>query len=272
MRRWLLILLIAPSAPLRGQTPSDQKPLAFDVASIKLNSSAEERVAGGFLQGGRYRVTNYSLRSLIAAAYLRPQVTPDFLIAGGPDWIDTARFDIDAKAATDFSPAPDGPSAPRRVMLQRLLADRFALRVHTTTSERPVYALVMARADRRMGPQWHVAQGQCASRERATSCAARIGPGAVTLKGTTVAQLVNLLSRFVNRVVVDRTLLTGAFDVELRWTPAPGEWVAPGQDAPSADGPSLFTALQEQLGLKLEATKGPVDVLVIDHVEKPTLD
>lgn len=115
----------------------------------------------------------------------------------------------------------------------------------------------------------------CTGRERSASCAPRIGPGVVTLKAATVAQLVNLLSRFVNGVVIDRTSITRAFDIELRWTPAPAEWVAPpiaGQDTPSADGPSLFTALQEQLGLNLESTKEPVDVLVIDRVEKPTPD
>jgi len=271
MRRWLILLLLAAPALPCAQAP-DLKSLAFEVATIKPNTSGDDRVAGGFLPGGRYRVTNYSLRSLIAAAYVMPQVTPDFLITGGPDWIDTSRFDIDAKAAAEFPSAPDERSAPRRIMLQQLLTDRFALRVHTATTERSVYTLVPARRDGQPGPNWHLAEGDCTARERPASCAARIGPGAVTLKGATVAQLVNLLSRFVNRVVVDRTSLTGAFDVELRWTPAPGEWIAPGQDAPSADGPSLFTALQEQLGLKLESTKAPVGVLVIDHVEKPDLN
>jgi len=95
-------------------------------------------------------VTNYPLRNLIAAAYLRPQINPDFLISGGPNWIDSEHFDVDAKAATDFPPGPDSPTAPRRIMLQKLLADRFGLRVHHETSQRPVYALVMARADNRL--------------------------------------------------------------------------------------------------------------------------
>jgi len=88
--------------------------------------------------------------------------------------------------------------------------------------------------------------------------------------------LTNLLPRFVNRVVIDRTGLTGVFDFELMWTPAPGEWVAPplpgGAGAPPADGPSLFTALNEQLGLKLESTRGPVEILVIDRAQMPTVN
>ena len=127
--------------------PSAQTPLspAFEVASVKPNKSGESRVSGGFQPGGRYKVSNYALRSLIAAAYLRPQVNPDFLISGGPNWIDADRFDVDAKAAEDFPPVPDGPRSPRRVMLQALLADRFKLKVHHEASERPIYALVMAR-------------------------------------------------------------------------------------------------------------------------------
>src|SRR3954469_22286331 len=136
---------------------------SFEIASIKPNTSDELRVSGGFLPGGRYRVTNYSLRALIAAAYLRPQVPPDFLIAGGPGWMDTDRFDIDARASVEFPAAPDGPSAPRRVMLQRLLAERFGLTVHVDTKEAPIYALVMARSDRRPGRQLRPANSDCAA-------------------------------------------------------------------------------------------------------------
>src|SRR4051812_22121363 len=102
----------------------------FEVVSIKPNKSGEDRVSGGFLPGGYYRVTNYPLRSLIAAAYLRPQINPDFLISGGPEWIDSDRFDIEARAAGEFPAAPDSPTAPRRMMLQQLLAERFGLQVH----------------------------------------------------------------------------------------------------------------------------------------------
>lgn len=267
---------------LSGQTtqPTRGTP-AFEVASVKINTSGEWRVSGGFLPGGRYRVTNYPLRSLIAAAYLRPQINPDFLISGGPEWIDTAHFDIDAKPAMELPAGPDGPTAPRRVMLQNFLAERFALRVHHERAEPAVYALVTSRADTTLGPQMRQASADCAALVAAAaraggpapSCGTQIGPGSVVFSAVPLSNLVNLLPRFVNRVVIDRTGLTGAFDLTLKWSPAPGEWVAPpppgGSRTPPVDGPSLFSALQEQLGLKLESTRGPVDVLVIDDAEMP---
>jgi uncharacterized protein (TIGR03435 family) len=266
------------------QLPSDNQgspsgaittPRSFEVASIKPNKSGDARVSGGFQPGGRYRVTNYTLRALIAAAYVRPQVNPDFLISGGPKWIDADHFDVDAKAQEDLPPSTgtDTASSSRRVMLQALLAERFKLKVHTETSERPIYALVVATSDRTMGSQLHPSTADCAGTPAA--CVTRIGPGSVTGSSFTLAQLVNLLPRFVNRVVVDRTGLAGPFAIDLRWTPAPGEWMAPplpGVSDPPADGPSLFTALQEQLGLRLESQRGSVDVLVVDSAEPPTAD
>jgi len=266
------------------QLPSDNQgspsgaittPRSFEVASVKPNKSGDVRVSGGFQQGGRYRVTNYTLRALIAAAYVRPQVNPDFLISGGPKWIDSDHFDVEAKATEDLPAATGAETAasPRRVMLQSLLAERFKLKVHVEASERPIYALVVATPDRKMGSQLHPSTADCAGTPAA--CAPRIGPGIVSGASFTLPQLVNLLPRFVNRVVVDRTGLVGPFAIDLRWTPAPGEWMAPplpGVSDPPADGPSLFTALQEQLGLRLESQRGPVDVLVVDSAERPTLD
>jgi uncharacterized protein (TIGR03435 family) len=225
-------------------------------------------VSGGFLPGGRYQVRNYPLRSLIAAAYLRPQVTPDFLIAGGPAWIDTARFDIDARAAREFPAGPDGAASPRRVMLQSLLAERFGLRTHLEPREAAIFTLTRARADR-LGPGLRPASPDCP----AAPCGVSIGPGVVRMRRVPLTQLVSLLPRFVNRVVVDRTMVEGAMDVELIWTPAPGEWMAPPSatvSAPLPDGPSLVTALEEQLGLRLVSGRGPVDYLVIDSVHMPT--
>ncbi len=243
----------------------------FEVSSIKQNMSGENRVAGGFLPGGLYRVTNYALRSLIAAAYLRPQVNPGFLIEGGPDWIDSARFDIEARAAAEFPVGPDGPNAPRRVMLQKLLADRFALEVHHETREGDVYALTFARPDRKLGAVIRPSSIDCVNTP--ANCSVRIAPGSITGVGMSIAQLLGPLPRFVDRIVIDTTGLTGRFDLKLTWTPAPGEWIAPPTaeiSAPTADGPSLFTALQEQLGLKLQSQKGPIDILVVDHAARPS--
>jgi uncharacterized protein (TIGR03435 family) len=267
------------SASARGDGPS------FEVASIKITSpevtrARDGRVSGGFSVGGRYQVQNYPLRSLIAAAYLRPQINPDFLIAGGPSWIDSARFDIEARAAGEFAPGPDGPSAPRRVMLQKLLAERFGLRTHIEPRDMSIFTLVRVRPSR-LGPGLRPA-GTCEPSESGRShnasnpalpCAVSVGPGSVVMRRVPILQLVNLLPRFVNRAVVDNTGLEGPLDVDLTWTPAPGEWVAPpvaDVPAPATDGPSLFTALAEQLGLRLVSARGAVDYLIIDDVHLPT--
>jgi uncharacterized protein (TIGR03435 family) len=283
------IVAIVAVIALRAQAP-DTKPVAFEVATVKPNTSAEWRVAGGFQPGGRYSVTNYTLRALIAAAYMRPQVNPDFLISGGPKWIDADHFDVQAKAAEDVPPSvgPDTASSPRRLMLQALLAERFKLKVHHEISERPIYALVFARTDRKTGPQLRLAAIDCAAIAAGRggapppspsqlgarpACGMRVAPGNLGGGGVVMSQFASLLPRFVDRVVLDQTGLVGGFDLELNWTPAPGEWTPPplpGVPDPPAQGPTLFTALQEQLGLKLESAKGPVDVLAIDHVEHPT--
>jgi uncharacterized protein (TIGR03435 family) len=266
------LALLSVMTRVDAQSPA-QEP-RFDLAVVKVNDSGEPRVSGGFQPGGRYSVMNYPLRALIAAAYLRPQVNPDFLIAGGPDWMDTARFNIEARAAGDFPVGPDGPNAPRRVMLQRLLADRFGLKVHHESRQGRVFALLRARDDR-LGPNLRASQIDCsdAAAPAPSHCQPRLAPGSLAFTGTSLTTLVNLLPRFVDHVVVDATGLGGRFDLELTWTPGPTEWVAPPSDAgvaPKDDGSSLTTALREQLGLRLQAQTGPVDVLVIDAATWPT--
>lgn len=255
-----------------AQSPADEP--RFDVAVVRVNDSGETRLAGGFQPGGRYSVTNYPLRALIAAAYVRPQVNPDFLIAGGPEWMDTARFNVEAKADADFPAGPDGPNAARRVMLQRLLAEWFGLKVHHENRQGRVFALLRASKDR-LGPTLHPSQIDCGtpSAPAPDRCLPRIGPGSLALPATSLTALVNLLPRFVDHVVVDATGLTGRFDIELKWTPGPTEWVAPSSAASASsgdEGPSLTTALREQLGLRLQAQTGSVDVLVIDAATWPT--
>jgi uncharacterized protein (TIGR03435 family) len=225
-------------------------------------------VSGGFQAGGRYSVTNYTLRALIAAAYLRPQVNPNFLIEGGPAWIDADHFDVEAKAAEEFAAGPDGPNAPRRVMLQSLLAERFKLKVHHETRQGQIFALTLARNDRRLGPNLKVSTADCSVPQ---NCAPRIGPGSLTLTGVPLAQLVSLLPRFVDRIVIDSTGLTERYDLQLTWTPGPVEWIAPGNsENPPSDGASLPSALREQLGLRLQSQTGPIDILVIDSAERPS--
>jgi uncharacterized protein (TIGR03435 family) len=227
---------------------------------------------------------------LIGAAYGTPQPLMNSQIIGGPSWIDSDRFDVVAKAAADQQPGPNGPPPELFLMVRTLLVDRFKLVVHNESRELPIYSLVLARDDGRRGPQLNPAAVDCASlRGRGGAppplpapgerppCGIRISPGNLVGGGMGMVQLANALSRLpaLNRLVVDQTGLAGTFDFDLKWTPdqipqtPPGGGPLPSIDP---DGPSLFAAVQEQLGLKLESTKGPVNVVVIDAAERPTED
>jgi uncharacterized protein (TIGR03435 family) len=261
---------------------------SFEVASVKTNTSGDQRVMIQTPPGGRFTATNVPLRNLIVLAY-RLQ---NFQLIGGPDWIRSERFDIVAKAEGNLPPfTPSGPPEPLLGMVRTLLAERFKLVVHHETRELPIYALVVARTDGKLGPQLHPAVVDCEAAalrarggpppgpppgERPT-CGMRIGPGQMMAGGTPLSQFVNPLSQFVQRTVIDRTGLTGAFDFDLSWTPDQLPQGPPPPGAPplppiDPNGPSIFTALQEQLGLKLDAQRGPVDVIVIDRAERPTED
>jgi uncharacterized protein (TIGR03435 family) len=266
-------------------TLSAQIPVpAFDVTSVKPNKSVDAPSRLGFQPGG-FTATNETLRRVIGEAYGPLQPLPGFQILGGPDWMDTDRFDIVAKV--EGTPSP----VARQAMLRTLLTDRFKLTVHGETRALPIYWLVMARNDGTLGPQLRRSDVDCAALDAARrrgeppapalpgpvpACALRFGVGQLTAKGMTMAQLAGMaLSRFVNRVVVDRTGLSGGFDWTLEWTPdqAPsGRAAAVESQTNDPNHPSLFTAVQEQLGLKLTSEKGPVQVLVIDAVERPVAD
>jgi uncharacterized protein (TIGR03435 family) len=238
----------------------------------------------GFQPGGRFRATNASVRELIALAYGTPQALPNFRIIGAPNWIAAERFDVEATA--QVSPTQE----VGRAMLRNLLADRFQLRAHSESRDLPILALVLAREDRRLGPQLTPSTADCAPLRvspgnppsppppprpgEKLSCGISGGFGRIVGGSVTMAQFVTYLSRPVDRVVVDRTGLTGAFELDLTWTPDTLPNVPPGLPPPPFDpnGPSLFAALEEQLGLKVEATRGPVDVLVVDGVERPSPD
>jgi uncharacterized protein (TIGR03435 family) len=291
----VVVVSIPPQVEGQGQVSGAVEPV-FEAASVKANKSGDNRIGIGFQPGGRFRASNVPLRELISAAYGTPQPLPAFQISGGPKWIESERFDIVAKAAGDPQPGPNGPPPEMFLMLRNLLAERFQLTVHRESKELPIYTLVMARSDGRLGAQLRPAATDCAALMNATRsrgggpppapapgermpCGMRMFPGNLTGGASTMAQLTNVLARFVNRTVVDRTGLAGVFDIDLQWTPdqmpqgrgdpPPG---APPLPAIDPNGPSIFTAVQEQLGLKLESTKGPVDVLVIDRVEHPTED
>ena len=257
---------------------------SFDVASIKLNRSVDTRRSGG-LQPGRFLQTNVTLLQLIQMAYPGQ-------IVGGPSWIDGDRFDVDAKGSFDMTAYLPGADSSKSVyvMLRALLADRFQLKVHSESRELSVYALELARSDAKVGSELRrldvdcqaviaaIARGQPwppAEPGKPPLCGSGGDGGHVFSNGVSMAQFAGMLVRFLNRPVVDRTGLSGYFALDLRWTPdRPPTPDSPGltQSSTPGDPPSIFSALQEQLGLKLVSTRAPVDVLVIDHAERPTAD
>jgi uncharacterized protein (TIGR03435 family) len=261
-RAVIVALLVAvASAVSSAQSPSPSTEPAFDVVSVKPNRSGESRSGSTTLAGGGYMGTNLTLHQLVTEAYrLRP-----FQVIGGPGWIKIDRFDINARA-------PEGTKGRPDPMLRSLLADRFKLRTHTETKQDQVYALVVTRTDGRLGPKLTPSTKDCGT---GAACGLNVNASstAATLSGVAqpLSRLATALSGFgVEGIVVDRTGLTGNYDMELQWTPEMLRSAAAG--TPAGDGPSLFTALQEQFGLKLESARGPVEYLVIDAATLPMPD
>ena len=284
-----LVAVVVAAAGLGAQ---DALP-TFEVASVRVNKTGEMGARIQRQPGGRLNAVNMPLRDLIQFAY---QVRP-FQIDGVPDWARTTRYDITAKAETDLSLTPPGSGpAPEMLMLRSLLMDRFKLKVRMEMRELPVYELKLARDDGKLGPKLTVSTTDCQALMKAAvargggppppppagapdrvMCGIRIAPGRLSAGGFPMSEFVNALGILVQRTVVNRTGLTGLYDAELTFTaetlPGPGG-IPIGPDAAAgsdANTPSLFTALQEQLGLKLESARGPVQMLVIDHVE-PAVD
>jgi uncharacterized protein (TIGR03435 family) len=256
---------------------TDIKVPAFDVVSVKLDKSGSGmiRVMG---KPDGYAATNISLLMLIQGAY---GIRED-LVSGAPSWANSTRYDIDAKVAdADVDTLKKLTPEQRRTMLQPMLAERFKLAVHTETKQLPVYELVVAKGGSKLKeatPGDTYADGIKGPDGVGRAGMIRVGRGQLTAQAIPMTSLVNMLSQQLHRTVVDKTGLTGKFDVTMQWTEDSSDPMFKGNDgsqhqaepAPDATGPSIFTALQEQLGLKLQSAKGPVETLVIDHVEMPT--
>jgi uncharacterized protein (TIGR03435 family) len=275
-----LVLVSVSRAPIAnaGQNSPNAAHATFEAASVKYNKSGPpESVSIGFAPDGGLRATNVTLLTLVATAYGDPRPLPDFLIEG-PKGIDSDRFDVVAKAGS----GPPPTAQQRSIMLQHLLADRFKLVIHKETRQLPMYALVVA--NQKLGPGLRKSSAQCdgaAPANQRVPCGLRRFPGTLNGTGITLVAFARALTplRGVERPVVDQTNLDGAYDIDLKWTPEqllpetksppPG---APPMPAIDPNGPSLFTALQEQLGLKLNSTKAPVDIVVVDRFEPPTSD
>jgi uncharacterized protein (TIGR03435 family) len=254
----IVIALGAVTAAQRAQ---------FDVASVKPHTSDDRREYMMAQPGGRFVAANVTVRSLIRTAFQ----LQDYQIVGGPDWLDADRFDIEAR-----SPDTQGPPTARLLeMLQTLLADRFSLTTHTEKRELPVFALERTRSDGALGPG--LRPTDCPEpavdlvRQPCANVQARVG--SLSMKGIPFTQFRPFLAPYVNRVIIDRTGLDGRYDIDLKWAPDTQARNPGGAGELPANDPnavSIFTALQEQLGLRLESTRDTVDVLVIDTLERPT--
>jgi uncharacterized protein (TIGR03435 family) len=251
----------AQAAPDAGAAPS------FEVSAVKV-SKADESGSNSMLKDGRFTASNTTLKTLIA---YQGYSVPASRILGGPKWLETQRFDMDAKmdeeAATRLLALP--PEERRKqtlAMFQKFLADRFKLAVHWESRELPVYALVLSKKGSALRKTTEP-EGQTGS---------SAGNGTLKTTGQTLPQLADTLTRELarelGRPVIDKTGVTGRYDFELKWTPAEGERPLAdekGMDGIADAGTSIFTAMQEQMGLKLESAKSAVPVLVIDHAEMP---
>jgi bla regulator protein blaR1 len=271
--------------PLLAQQPATDA--AFDVTSVKMNNAGSGMIRMLPAANGGWQAENVPLGMLVRLAFQ----LQDNQIVGGPKWLFDDRFDV---KGTGVAPGRDGPLFDK---LKSMLKDRFKLVTHVETREQSIFALVLARSDGKLGEKLTPSTTDCtptgpngrgrgqqappAPGER-PKCGFMIGPGRIMVGGQTMSSFAQTLSRFAGGIVVDKTNLSGTYDAELSYAPdSGGNFLGFGRDLPpqpgpppvaNSDAPSIFAAVQEQLGLKLEATKAPVDVLVIDSAEKPTPD
>jgi uncharacterized protein (TIGR03435 family) len=280
----LTVVVFTSAAAARAQSPPSDGP-AFEVATVRENKSVETRSRIEVLPSGQFNAINMTLRQIISIVY--PTDGGRFRhadqLVGGAGWFDSVRFDIiaktDARGGDSNKPgftasAADRHAAERvRLMMKGLLAERFKLRVHQEIRQLPIYELVVIKRTGELGPhitraatdcmeEWKK-QGNPDARSLACGSLQRTGPGRVIGQAVEIGPLVANLHDWAGRPVVDRTGLSGRFDFTLDWAP---------DGSTDTNVPSIFTALQEQLGLKLEPSRGPVDVLVVDSAERPTPD
>lgn len=292
-----LAVAVALAIPRRAHAQEPARLPTFEVASVKPSTGPTGEQ--GQPRSGRYIATR-TLKFFIADAFFFGTPLQMSRVIGGPEWIDSARFEINAKASTPWQPSPDGPPRELFLMIRSLLEERFKLQTHIETRELPVYELVLARPDGSLGPQLRQATVDCDALVAAVRagappparqpnepppCGAMRGPARVMAGSIPMAQFANMLTfvmadangpagRDDARLVIDKTGLSGRFAFTLAWTPERIPEGAPPPGIPPIDpnGPALVTALQEQLGLKLRPARSRMEVVVIDHVEQPTPD
>ena len=293
MNRYLVVAAVVAGGVVAAAQAPEKMP-SFEVATIKPSDPAAQ---GQFIRnqpGGRFSTTNMPLRDLVRFAFS----VQDFQLDGLPPWASSERYDINAKAAGDVPPGLPGVENPMVQMLRSLLVERFKLASHHETKDMPIYALVRVRPDR-LGAHLEPSTVDCdklmAERLAAAraggpppappepdvkgrpTCGIRGGFGTLTGSGFPIGQLVNTLAQIVRRTVVDRTGLTGAWAFDVKFAQdinqLPGPLPAGVQPpVPDPDSPSIFSAVEEQLGLKLESTRGPVEMVIVDRLEHPVPD
>jgi uncharacterized protein (TIGR03435 family) len=243
----------------RGQSPGGPE---FEVASIKRNLSGD-RPFWGPAVGGRFTATNATLKMLIALGWK----VQSFAISGAPSWVGSEGYDVSAK-----EPSANGTDDEFLLMLQNLLRDRFSLRLHKETREMPVYVLVPAKDGLKLRglnsePCVTFALKAGSQDQRARPQAGcggmNVGPGFIADERVSMAWFAAVLEGVLGRPLIDRTGFTGSFKVRLEFAPV-------SNTDPDNTKPSIFTALQEQLGLRLDARNGPAEIIVVDHAERPS--
>lgn len=284
-RRTLFAVAAPALAAAIGAAAQDRSPseLEFEAASIRPSSPGGLPFSGTTLQGNRLRETKVTLLALIRSVHHGDGFTSEQQFAGGPDWIRTERWDVEAVAT--ITPT----RAQFNDMMRNLLADRFKVRVRREQRELPVFALLVARDDRRLGPSLTIVNVDCTAYKdafnrlqssstprpkpgeplRPITCDTTLssGPQGTHASGRAIAlsQLTQMLTPYFDAPVLDRTGLSGQYDYDL-------DFVSNPLAADPAAGTSLPTALREQLGLRVERGRAPIDVLVIESAERPTND
>lgn len=275
-----------PHTGAQSPAPASKPVPAFEVVSIKPNHDSDGRIMVRMDPGGRFEAHNITVKFLLEEAY----GIKDPQLSESPGWLDSEHYNIEAKPDDSVDASKLGRDERQvvlRAMLQGMLADRFKLVVHHETREQSEYALVVTKngpkfhettapeIDPKTGPPGPPTPGAPVPRGGIRM----MGRGDLTCSGIGLKQFADVLARQIGHVVVDQTGLKGLYDFTLKWTPDEGQGQMfkgaggpPGDASPPSDasGPTIFTALQEELGLKLESQKGPVDTIVIDHVERPS--
>jgi uncharacterized protein (TIGR03435 family) len=268
----ILLVVLGGAAALAQSAAGPEAVLSFEVESIKRNLAGDE----GYMRiepGAQFNAVGATPMLIIRQAYGKLA----FQMANVPDWVEREQYDIRAKAPDGVEVAPNMAE-----LLRSLLRDRFGFQGHFETRQLPTYDLLVVRADRQLGPGLRRATVDCTARKPGAPppladsgeplCGITVGPNRILVRGYPLARFAGTLTTPMQRMVVDKTGLTGPWDLDVRYTP--NQPVRTNGNEPAADPnvPTLVTALQEQLGLKLERSRRPVEVLVIDRISRPAMD